>query len=277
MKNGVRWGLTLEQQSGMPYFSVPAFTCRNAPLVAFSTRLGGVSSPPYHSLNLALHTGDSPERVIANRRLLGEALGIPLDEWVGAEQVHGNRVALVTGEDKGKGSVDYLTAIGDTDALVTKTARVPLVAYFADCVPLILWDPVRGAIGLAHAGWKGTLHGIGPKTLEEMGRVFGTNPDHCLVAIGPSIGPCCYEIGDQVISLFKDKYNDRPGIILEYPQERRLLDLWKANTISLLAAGVQPDNITAAGLCTSCHRDMFFSYRSEGGVTGRQSAIVMLN
>ncbi|MHB1421342.1 MAG: peptidoglycan editing factor PgeF [Bacillota bacterium] len=277
MENIARQGLILELQSAVPFFTVPVLTRSGAVQAAFSTRQGGVSNSPYQSLNLGLHTGDSPEQVIINRRRLGDALGIPLNDWVAAEQVHGDRVASVTADDQGKGSTDYLTAIRGTDALITNKAGVPLIAYFADCVPLMIWDPVQAAIGLVHAGWKGTLLGIGPKTLMEMGRAFGTNPTHCYVTIGPSIGPCCFEVGDEVIRMFSEKYPNLSGLVREEHQARGHLDLWSTNIRSLLATGILPGNITVSGLCTSCHRDMFFSYRSEGGVTGRQAAIIMLN
>ncbi|MDN5346827.1 MAG: purine-nucleoside/S-methyl-5-thioadenosine phosphorylase / adenosine deaminase [Clostridia bacterium] len=241
-----------------------------APVVAaFTTRKGGESGPPFATLNLGLNTGDAPEKVLANRRRVAEVLAISLDSWVVGEQVHGDGVAVITRSEAGRGTTTSESSLKSTDALVTEEKGLALVAFFADCVPVYIVDPVRQVIGLAHAGWRGTRLRIAARTVEVMQQKFAASPDGCLALLGPSIGPCCYEVGPEVAGEFAPEF-------LKPHKGRWLLDLWKANMKILLQAGIKEANIHITGICTCCHPELFYSYRRDGGRTGRMGAFLCL-
>ncbi|QGP92937.1 Polyphenol oxidase [Neomoorella glycerini] len=254
-----------------------AFLEEQAPVRAyFSGRAGGCSQPPYDTLNLGLHVGDAPAAVLANRRRLAGALDLPLEEWVIGEQVHGNRVALVGRQDAGRGAGELATALPGVDALVTAAPGVTLVAFFADCVPLYLVDPVRGIIGLAHAGWKGTVLQVGTRVVARMVAAYNSDPAELLAAIGPAIGPCCYQVDHRVAGAVKEHLPWAGEVLTPDGPGHYRLDLPRANYLELLAAGLKPEHITSAGLCTCCRAGTFFSYRAAGGPTGRQAALLSL-
>lgn len=270
-------GFKLVKNGDLAYLTIPSFEATGLVTHAFTTRLGGFSSPPYDRLNLGLHVGDDPELVRQNRQRICHALGIDARRLVTAEQVHGDKVKVVTARDLGRGAFVYQEAIKATDALITKERKIPLSTYFADCVPLFILDPVTPAIGLSHAGWKGTVLKIGAKTIGRMAEEFGTQAKNCLVGIGPSIGPCCYEVDEAVVEKLAANFSE-PGLFLKPKgQGKWMLDLWQANAWVFKEMGVKEENITFSGYCTSCHAQLFFSYRAQGGRTGRMAAILMLN
>ena len=268
------------ESSGVGYLTIPSFEEAGPVRAWFSTRLGGVSRPPYATLNLGFHVGDDPAAVAENRARLCLALGVDQRTLVAARQVHGDRVQVVGAEDAGRGAVDGGLALPDADALVTRDSGVVLTAYYADCVPVCLYDPRAGAVGLAHAGWKGTVGETAAKAVRKMVEAFGSDPGDCLAAIGPSIGPCCYEVDEKVVGPLAQAFEDWPDLVR--PSGRQAadrpgkwkLDLWEANRRSLLRAGLRSENILVGGLCTACRRDIFFSHRAEGGRTGRLMALV---
>lgn len=240
-----------------------------------SSRLGGTSSQPFTSLNLGLHTGDDDKKVIANRQLFCQGVGIVADDIVTAEQIHTDTVALVTKQHIGKGAKKYSEAIRATDALITNVPDIPLMLFFADCVPVLIVDPVQKAIGIAHAGWKGTMENIAQKTVLTMQTHFGTNPQHCFVAIAPSIGPCCYEVDDIVINKLKTQFENWEQLVR--PKGKKWnLDLWQTNRLQLEKIGVEGKNIIVSKICTACNKELFFSYRAENGCTGRMGAVIVL-
>ena len=242
----------------------------------FTTRKGGVSSPPYDQLNMAFHVEDQIQHVRANRALVCEALAINPEDLVAAVQVHGKRVEVIGPEHKGKGALDYNTAIPETDALITNVPGVPLSSYYADCVPILLYDPVRTCVGLAHAGWRGTVQQIAGATVRKMAEVYGCNPAEMLAGIGPSIGPCCYQVDDPVRQTLEENFPYWNQLLKPAGQNRWLLDLWQTNQRVLLEAGLKPGNITVAGFCTACQSDLFFSYRAHQGKTGRMASLIMI-
>jgi YfiH family protein len=260
----------------MPFFIFDHFEASGLVVHGFTTRNGGVSSEPYTSLNTAFHVGDELDNVRANRLNACEALVISPDALVAGKQVHGDIVAIVEEKDMGKGALSYADALPDTDALVTGSRGVPLSSYYADCVPIFLLDPVNKVAALAHAGWKGTVLKIGKKTINSMVQDFGTEPAKCLAGIGPSIGPCCYEVDDKVISPLRQEFNCFQDFIEDLSPGRWRLNLWEANRRTLLEAGLLPANIETASICTCCHHETFFSYRAENGTTGRMAALLML-
>jgi YfiH family protein len=229
----------------------------------YSQRAGGVSLAPYASLNLGSHVGDDLDNVRANRRLFSEVLGIPAERWVTAEQVHGGDVAQVTEVAAG-------WKIPGVDALVTDVPDLPLALFYADCASLFFYDPAQRAIGLAHAGWRGTVAEIAIRTARGMAEAFGSRPKELLVGLGPHIGPCCYEVGEEVVTAL-----ERWEGAIQHREERAFADLGAANRAQLLSAGISKENIYQADPCTSCDVDAFFSYRREGP-TGRMAAVLML-
>lgn len=243
----------------------------------YTDRLNGTSELPYTSCNLGLHVGDRDENVLANRERTAGKFGLPLDSWVAGEQVHGDRVAVVTKEMKGLGARDLASMIPGTDALITDEAGITLTTYAADCVPLLFADEVRLAIGAAHAGWQGTVLKIGAKTVRKMVETYGCDPANIRVKIGPSIGPCCYEVDEPVVSRVRDAFqSDHAGLLTPGRNGRFYFDVWRANELALLEAGIVPQHIERLDRCTSCHVDELFSHRKERGRTGRHAGLVAI-
>ncbi len=241
-----------------------------------TARNGGVSKGPYESMDMALHTGDEEADVVENRRRFLGRLGLDFNRLTTAEQIHGDRIVRVDERNAGRGRLKYEDAISGTDALITDVPGIPLMLCFADCTPVLLFDPVHRAAAIAHGGWKGTALSIAVKTLRAMEEAYGTRPGDCLAGIGPAIGPCCYEIGEEVAEVFRKAFPDYAGNIISEQDKKIRLDLWKANRLQLENAGLLPEHIDAAGICTSCRSSTFFSYRAEGPVTGRIAAIMAI-
>jgi YfiH family protein len=242
-----------------------------------SSRHGGVSTGHYRELNVGLHVGDDPNAVVENRRRLASAAGIDFAAWTFAEQVHGNRVTVVTQDDKGAGRESLADVLPGADGLVTGEAGICLAALYADCVPLYFYDPEHRAIGMAHAGWRGTVGQIGANVVETMTREFGSRPHRLLAAIGPSIGSCCYEVGEQVVeevrqTIVKLEVEDHGTILQPRGDDKFMLDLQQLNRQIMIKAGILPSNIEITGLCTGCRTDEFYSHRRENGSTGRMIA-----
>lgn len=242
---------------------------------AFSTRKGGSSKEIYGSLNLFLAVGDEREAVIANRRALAAALNIDPERIVVPNQVHSNTVRVVTETDAGSGATDHSTAIPDTDALVTNIANLPLALHFADCVCVFFLDPINRAIGVAHAGWRGTVDGIVRATVDVMTREFGTDPSRLLSAISPAIERHCYEVGEDVARSFFATFPHDERVLKQSSNTKWRVDLKAANYIQLQRSGLDSANIALSEQCTSCNSDEFFSYRRDGE-TGRMGGWLSL-
>jgi len=242
---------------------------------AVSTRSGGVSEGPFASLNLGLHVGDRPEAVLENRRRLCEAVGVDPASLVAGAQVLGNAVAWVTAADRGRGALDAASALPDTDALITASPGVPLVAFSADCPLVAVVDPVRRAVGLAHASRRGTLGRVAAKTVRAMERLLRCRPADMVAAIAPSIGPCCYEVGQEVLAEARQALPEAERFFAGR-NGRLYLDLWAANAAQLAEAGIPRERIEVLGVCTRCHAEEFYSVRAAGGATGRFALILGL-
>lgn len=237
----------------------------------FTTRAGGVSTGPYASMNLGFKRGDRDEDVRENFRRISAAAGIGCDRFVLSQQTHTDNVRTVTSADAGKGVTrerDYT----DVDALVTNEKGLVLVVYIADCVPILLADPVHKAAGAVHSGWRGTAKQIVLKTLEVMNSNYGTVPEDVYAAIGPCICQDCYEIGPEVAAEFG--FDGR--ILKKGKGDRYHLDLRKANLELLIAAGLKKENIAAGDVCTCCNRDILFSHRGNGPVRGNLAGLIAL-
>ncbi len=242
---------------------------------AISTRLGGFSQKPFDSLNLALHVGDNAENVLANRKKFMQSLGFKLEDIVTPNQIHGDKVFSIEEIHRGRGSLNYEDSIPETDALITNYPNLPLMLCFADCVPIMFVDTENRAVGIAHGGWKGTMKKIAAKTFLAMQENFGTQAEDCLVGIAPSIGGCCYEIGDEVKKICAETFPNNPELIIER-DGKNFLDLWTANKIQLMEVGLHEENIDVAGECTCCNSNWYFSYRAAHGETGRIAAVIAL-
>jgi len=260
----------------LKFYTFPHFGETGLVIHGFTSRAGGVSGGPLAGLNTAFHVGDRAENVLANRALACAALGVDHHRLVAGRQIHGDRIEVVGLREAGRGALSHADALPGTDALVTGTPGVPLASFYADCVPLFLLDPVRKVVALAHAGWKGAVLKIGLKTMRKMTAAFGSDPADCLGGIGPSIGPCCYEVDGRVMEPFRRSFAGFRELARATSPGKCHLDLWEANRRTLLEAGLREKNITVARICTSCRNDLFFSFRAQGGTAGRMTALIML-
>lgn len=232
---------------------------------ACSCRLHGESDIVPGTLNLALHVGDNPQKVLRNRQRFAKAIGINEERFTTCAQVHGSKVQVITEDLIGSGAFSFADTVPETDALIANLADVPLLLFYADCVPVLLADPKTGTIGLAHAGWRGTAAQIARKAVAAMQEAFGVRPENLLAAIGPSIGDCCYEVDDVV----KRQMQEYTTCFTEKCNGKYWLDLWQVNRQQLMETGVVPSNISMAGVCTNHNPELFCSYRYENGRTGR--------
>lgn len=260
--------MTIDVKDGLRYFSFNSFGSKSLVHGVF-TRHGGVSPKPWSSLNLGGTVGDDRERVVENRRRIFEAVGLPVESLYDAWQVHGDRVMVV--EKPRPLAQDHEKA----DALITAKRDVTLLMRFADCVPVFFYDPVKCVVGIAHAGWMGTVKKIGLKTVQEMTRVFGCKPGDVLAGIGPSIGPNEYEVGENVVSAIQVAFpGDTDELLIKKQNGSVYLDLWAANRLALVEAGVQ--KIETAGISTAANTADWYSHRAENGKTGRMGALITM-
>lgn len=243
--------------------------------LGFSCRTGGKSTGRFSSLNMGLHVGDDRETVFENRRLFLKALALDAESLVTPEQVHGDRIYCVTEKDAGRGAHFYEEAVKGTDALVTNVRGLPLLLCYADCVPIVFYDAQHHAIGVAHGGWKGTVKHIAAKTVQVMAETFGTKPEKLVAGIGPSIGPCCYEVGETVAAAFHEAFPKVKNIVRNVGGKPHV-NLWEANARQLVEAGVLASSIERAETCTSCNHARYYSYRADGKETGRLAAVLAL-
>jgi polyphenol oxidase len=243
-------------------------------LACCTERTGGVSEERFAELNLAFHVGDDPAAVLANRERLAAELEVSLDAFVVAQQVHQGHVEVVTAGHRGRGARSDVDAIPATDALITSQSDLVLGVMTADCVPVIVFDPVLPAVGLAHAGWAGTLLHVTRRTVEKMQAEFGSDPASLLAAVGPSIGPTSYEVRRDVADLARAEF---AGLDVLRPKggETYLFDLWESNVGDLVEAGLSRDNVEVARIDTYADAARFYSHRRDG-TTGRFMALAML-
>ncbi|TDF96673.1 peptidoglycan editing factor PgeF [Paenibacillus piri] len=278
-----------EERNGCGLFFIKGWMEKDSGITAgFTSRHGGISGQPFGSLNCGLHVQDIPGHVIGNRELLAHALHTQLRDCTYAEQVHGKEVEVVTEAHVGAGIYSRESAIQAKDAFVTNKMGIFIHALFADCVPLFFYDPAHRAVGLAHAGWRGTVLQIARETIETMRRQFGSRPEQLLAAIGPSIQGCCYEVDEKVISKVREVLNelgaDRSSnsangggsVYTDIGNGKFKLSLQHLNRQIMIKAGIMQAHIEISSLCTSCRTDLFFSHRKEGGRTGRMAAWIGL-
>lgn len=233
------------------------------------TRHGGTSRAPWTSLNVGGTVGDAREAVRANHQLMYDALDVNAARVCSTWQVHGVDVVLADGPVQGR------QWLAKADGIITNRPATPLVQRYADCVPLLFYDPETPAIGLAHAGWRGTVHGMAANMVQAMRQAFGTRPAALQVVIGPSISAQAYQVGDEVVDATRAYYGEVPGMIRRDPADgSAYLDLWLANVTDLQRSGV--GDVIVSGICTFFNTGEFFSHRAENGRTGRFGVVMSL-
>ena len=274
------------EHNGLHYFRFDGLPHNGVAGHAVFSRRGGVSIAPFDSLNMSLSVPDERDRVYANRRRVYGLFGRDTDSVVHAHLVHGADVARVTQADNG-------TWVEHVDGLITDQPGCVLSMNFADCAPIFLYDPRCRAIGLGHAGWRGTVADLPGAMVRAMAAAFGSAPAHLIAAVGPCIGPCCYEVGQDVIAAVQVAYEDAATLFRPPTGDRRPtpeealsdggqrsavgslhFDLPAANRRNLLNAGVRA--VEMADYCTACRTDLFFSHRAEKGRTGRFGTVFAL-
>jgi YfiH family protein len=258
------------QHNDLTYFRFDSLPQNGRLAHAVFSRRGGVSEGAFASLNLSLSVPDERDRVYANRRQVYGLFGRDTDTVVHAHLVHGNTVARVTQSDNG-------AWVEHVDALITDEPGCVLTMNYADCAPVLVYDPVRRAAGLAHAGWRGTVANVAGAVVAAMSAEFGSDPADLLATVGPCIGPCCYEVGEEVVAAAgRAAFAEPQALFRPAPSgDRPHFDLPEANRQQLDAAGVGA--IELSGLCTACRTDLFFSHRAEKGRTGRFGVVIALS
>ncbi len=237
----------------------------------FTTRRGGVSSGQLGTMNIGTHRGDDPARVLKNYGILGKTLGFSPENLVLTHQTHTDIVRVVTEAERGAGL--FAPELSDCDGLVTNVPGLALVAFTADCTPILLWDPVTGAVGAIHAGWRGTAAAIASKAVAAMTAAFGSRPEDIQAAIGPCIGQCCFETDGDVPQAMEKAFGAAAWDHIRPEREKYYVNLKGINTLALENAGVR--DIQVSSHCTACDPELYWSHRRVGGNRGSQGAIIL--
>lgn len=266
----------IRKKNGVPFIT---FNKLNLPglIHGFSTRLGGVSDGFLSSMNLSFNRGDLTENVMTNHKRFAEAVGYDYKRLVFSDQVHETRIYKVTEKDVGKGIIKK-SDILNTDGLMTNVENIPLITFYADCVPIFFYDPIKRAIAINHSGWRGTVKKISVKMIKSMHDEYGSEASDIICAIGPSICKSCYEVSADVAQEFRAAYSQSEfdKMIKNIGNEKYLLDLHLANYYNLTDAGINPENIDVTDICTCCNPDFLFSHRASHGKRGNLGAVIML-
>lgn len=259
--------MPFRQADKIRYYEFESFV--DEPVIqAVFTRQGGVSPAPWNSLNLGSTVGDDLDHVISNRSRAIRSVGLTENSIYDVWQVHSAVVSR--GDAPRPANIDHQKA----DAIISNRPSVTLMMRFADCTPILLFDPIQKSIGLVHAGWQGTVKNVVGAAVAAMQNAYGTKPENILAAIGPSIGPDHYEIGSDVIGQVEQTFGQDSAGLLPRPNASTHFDLWAANRLLLERAGVR--KVETSGICTACHLDDWFSHRAEKGRTGRFGALIAL-
>lgn len=266
--------LTMHEENGLVYLTSPLLDSCSQIAHGFSTRKGGVSKPPYDSLNLAPSRGGDRPAVEENYRRFCAAIGTDTTRPVLAMQVHETTVLQVTESHAGMGL--WKERNFTADALVTNIKNLPLTVFSADCGIILLHDPEANCIGAVHAGWRGCAAGILQKAVQELERLYGAKPERILAAIGPAIGQCCFETDSDVPEAMKAALGEDAMPYLEDRGSKWHVNLSGLNRQWLLRSGVLPAHIDVSELCSYCHPELFWSYRKVGGKRGAQVAMIAL-
>jgi len=252
----------------LPIYRVEAFRAYPQLKHAIFSRNGGISKKPFQTLNLSLSVGDSGQAVEQNFQIVCEAMGVSPPQTAACHLVHKTDIMTVT-------RINQQKMMGYADGLITSEPNIFLFMRFADCTPLLFFDPVQNAVGLTHAGWRGTMQNAAGATIKAMANQLGSQPHHIIAVIGPSIGPCCYEVGSEVIDAADASLAKTNGLFQQNGKPGHAhFNMWEANRRQLVEAGVT--QVVSSNFCTACHTDQFFSHRAELGQTGRFGVMIGL-
>ena len=252
---------SLKTKTGIPYFESPKIAKIEWIRHGFLTRQGGVSPHPYHALNLSIRDGDRAASVFQNQNLIATTFEFAAERLILLNQMHGDQILVL------KAPPTILPFYPSYDAVVTNSPNTYLGILTADCLPIFITDPRRKVVAAVHAGRQGSALHLVQKVLKKMRGKFGSLPQDLLIALGPSIGPCCYEIDEKVYRPEWEPFSTAKG------EGKWVLDIAGFNVSQIKKEGVEEDQIFRMGLCTGCHPDLFFSYRKEGR-TGRQLSFI---
>ena len=265
----------INEKNGVVFLTFPKLV-KAGVCHGFSTRIGGVSEGYLSSMNLSFTRGNNPQKVQENFQRIGEAIGFNAADLVLSSQIHETRIRKVTAKDKGDGIVRE--TVPGIDALITDEKGIPLYTSYADCVPLLFYDPEHHVAGMAHSGWRGTVKKIGAKFVVYMQNEYGSKPENIIAAIGPSICRNCYEVGEEVADAFKKVFlpEEIPLIMDDKGNGKYQLDLWKVNELILTQAGIRKENLDITDICTCCNSDKLFSHRASHGKRGNMGCFMCL-
>ena len=274
-----------EDGSRLLLLKYPLLECTGIVEHCFTTRLGGVSTDIFSTMNLSFTRGDEEAAVRENYHRLARALGAEVGQFVCSDQTHTVNVRRVTAADAGKGLTrerDYR----DVDGLITDEPGLVLSTFYADCVPLYVVDPVHRAIGMSHSGWRGTAARMGAVTLSAMQEAYGTRPEDVVCTVGPSICKDCYEVSADVADIFVEEFpgheqeilaeSEKNSVGMAHADKKYQLDLWKANEIIFLEAGVRKEHLAVTDICTCCNPKLLFSHRASHGKRGNLGGFLYL-
>ena len=268
--------MQLNNADTVPYLTYNSLSEINFINHAFSTRLGGVSKGEFTSMNLAFNRGDDENNVTENYKRICKSAGFEYESLTASAQDHRTFVRKVTKENTGVG-IYKPRDLSSVDALITNEKGVTLVTYYADCTPLFFVDTKNKAIGLAHAGWRGTVGRIGEKVIKKMVEEYSSNPSDLVCAIGPAISVCCYEVDKSCADEFYKLQNlDSTKFIFPKKNQKYMIDLLECNRQILVDAGVEPENITLSDVCTNCNSELLWSHRATKGHRGTMSAFMCI-
>jgi len=262
--------MTTHDINGMRFYSWNIFSeWEDRIRAVLTTRKGGVSKKPFEGLNLGHHVEDKPESVEANRRAVAKALGLPEAPWALTHQIHETRIKEAVPPEEDSSEYD------SCDSLSVQRQGIISAIILADCLPVIIYDPLRHAGIISHAGWRGTVSGMVEKSVQHLLN-NGSRVQNLIAATGPGIGPCCYPVAADTAEKFSGNFNYPEKVVIKENNGGFRLNLEAANISRLRKAGLSERNIGAAGFCTACREKEFYSYRKEGGLTGRQAALMVL-
>ncbi len=261
----------LIENNGLKYYKIDAFLKTGLVRHCFTTRMGGVSSGEFSSMNLRMNCDDDKNNIKKNFLIICDEIGVNFENLVFSNQVHGDIIYDVEQKDKGNG-ITKPNRLKSADGLITSESGIPLVTFYADCVPLFFLDPEKKVIALSHSGWRGTVKNIAAKTVNKMVRDYSSKPSDILAAIGPSIGECHFEVSDEVAEIFEDT----EGGVTKKVNDKYYVNLQKTIENQLISSGIEEKNLTVANICTYCNSDLLFSHRKTNGKRGSLAAIMEL-
>jgi hypothetical protein len=237
----------------------------------FTTKVAGDGK----ELNLLLNQEVNREERIENYKKICSTIGVDYKDLVFSNQIHQDTIRHIDLTNRGEGITKARIENG-CDGMITDSNDIALITFYADCVALLFYDPVKNVAAMSHAGWRGTVRKIGAKTVKTMNESYGCEAKDIIACIAPSIGPCCFEVDELVVDEFKKVFSFWEKLIEPSKNDKSKINLWKANSMQLIEVGLKEENIQVSGLCTVCNNNVFYSYRADKGKTGRMGAIMKL-